>query len=183
MERTDSLHDDLLILQCQQGDTASFERLVARWQVPLLNYAYRLTGSWAAAQDTVQETWVVVIRSVVALKDVTRFRPWLFGIASHKCQDLWRRQAASERVAQTLERQSDAHKAEPPSSTHRADIDAAFGRLPPESRTVLALLYLEELSVREIADALAVPEGTVKSRLFSARQQLRQIMEKDYGTP
>jgi RNA polymerase sigma-70 factor, ECF subfamily len=161
----------------------SFERLVQRWQMPVLNYAYRLTGSWPAAQDVVQETWLVVIRDVVLLKDVSRFRPWLFRIASHKCQDYWRRHAVTERVTETLQSEAATGRTDGAPEAHRADIDAAFRRLPSESRTVLALMYLEDLSVGEIADVLGVPEGTVKSRLFHARQQLRQIMEKDYGTP
>src|SRR5574342_476955 len=103
MEGTNPLHDDLLVLQCQQGDVAGFDQLVRRWQQPLLNYVCRLTGNPTAAQDIVQETWLVVIRGLVALKDVTRFRAWLFRIASHKCQDYWRRNASSERFADTLQ--------------------------------------------------------------------------------
>lgn len=181
MDSADSVQDDLLLLQCQQGDAASFERLVLRWQQPLLSYAYRLTDDWAAAQDAVQETWMVVIRGLVTLKDVARFRAWLFGIASHKCQDHWRRRQASVRFAEALQERADATTAPAPKA-ERSDLDAAFRRLAPESRSVLALMYFQEFSVGEIAQALSLPEGTVKSRLFHARQQLRQIMEKDYGT-
>jgi len=182
MDSTDSLQDDLLVLQCQQGDVAGFDRLVRRWQQPLLNYACRLTVDRAAAQDAVQETWMVVIRGLVTLKDVTRFRAWLFRIASHKCQDQWRRHQSSQRFAEELQKQSEATGAPP--GAGKTDIDAAFRRLPPESRTVLALMYLEDFSVGEIADVLSLPEGTVKSRLFHARQQLRKLMEKEnkYGT-
>jgi RNA polymerase sigma-70 factor, ECF subfamily len=179
MEGTDPLHDDLLVLQCQQGDVAGVDGLVRRWQQPLLNYAYRLTGNWAAAQDVVQETWLVVIRGLVTLKDVNRFRAWLFRVASHKCQDSWRRNATQERFVEAVKQQAETAAAPP--NAERTDIDAAFRRLPPESRTVLALMYLEDFSVGEIAEVLSLPEGTVKSRLFHARQQLRQLMEKDYG--
>ena len=182
MNSGDFLQDDLLVLQCQQGDAASFDRLVRRWQPPLLNYTYRLTGDWAAAQDAVQETWIVVIRGLVALKDVARFRPWLFRIASHKCQDHWRRNQSSQRLAETLQQESEGMVTAALPNADGADIDAAFRRLPPESRTVLALMYLEDFSVGEMADVLSLPEGTVKSRLFHARQQLRKLMEKDYGT-
>lgn len=182
MSDTDSTPDELLVLQCQQGDMASFERLVQRWQQPLLGFAYQLTGDWAAAQDAVQETWIVVIRGLAALKDVARFRTWLFRVASHKCQDHWRRSASSRRFAERLQRQSGAAPAAPPPSAERADVEAAFRRLAPESRTVLALMYLQGFSVREMAEVLSLPEGTVKSRLFNARQQLQQLMEKDYGT-
>lgn len=182
MDGTDSLQDDLLVLRCQQGDVAGFDTLVRRWQQPLLNYAYRLTGDWAAAQDAVQETWMVVISGLVTLKDVTRFRTWLFRIASHKCQDYWRRNRSSQRFAEALQKQSDAAVTATPPNAERTDIDAAFRRLAPESRNVLALMYLEDFSVGEIADVLSLPEGTVKSRLFHARQQLRKLMEKDYGT-
>ena len=161
---------------------ASFDRLVRRWQQPLLNFAYRLTGDWTAAQDIAQETWMVVIRGLITLKDVARFRAWLFAIASHKCQDHWRRAQSGERFAEKVQMQSDASAGAAPPNAQRADIDAAFRRLPPESRTVLALMYLEDFSVGEIAGVLSLPEGTVKSRLFHARQQLRQLMEKDYAT-
>jgi len=181
MNGGDSLQDDLLLLQCQQGDAASFDRLVQRWQQPLLNYAYRLTGNWAVAQDAVQETWMVVIRGLVTLKDVARFRGWLFRIASHKCQDHWRRNQSSQRFAEELRQQADvAFPAARPNGAGTG-VDVAFRRLSPESRAVLALMYLEDFSVGEIADVLSLPEGTVKSRLFHARQQLRQLMEKDYG--
>ena len=180
MDHPDSIQDELLLLQCQQGDMVSFDRLVQRWQQPLLIYAYRLTGEWAVAQDVVQETWLVVIRSLITLKDVARFRAWLFRIASHKCQDHWRRRRTSQQFAQELEKQP-AAVAGPPNA-ERSDIGDAFRRLPPESRTVLALMYLEDFSIGEIADVLLLPEGTVKSRLFHARKQLRQLMEKDYGT-
>jgi RNA polymerase sigma-70 factor (ECF subfamily) len=180
MGRPHSLQDELLLLQCQQGDVVSFDRLVRRWQQPLMNYAYRLTGDWAVAQDIVQETWLVVIRGLITLKDVARFRAWLFRIASHKCQDHWRRRRTGQQVAEELQKQSDAAAVSP--NVERSDIDAAFRRLPLESRTVLALMYLEDFSIGEIADMLSLPEGTVKSRLFHARQQLRQLLEKDYGT-
>jgi RNA polymerase sigma factor (sigma-70 family) len=182
MERTDQLRDDLLVLQCQQGDQAAFERLVHRWQEPLLNYAFRLTGDWPAAQDAVQETWLVVIRGLLSLREVVRFRAWLFRIASHKCQDFWRRCQASRRVAEELQQRSDPPGATLPPRLDAADLEAAFGRLAPESRTVLALMYLQDFSVGEMAEILSLPEGTVKSRLFHARQELRQLMEIDYGT-
>ncbi len=182
MDSADSVQDDLLVLQCQQGDVAGFDRLVRRWQQPLLNYAYRLTGDRAAAQDAVQETWMVVIRGLVTLRDVTRFRPWLFRVASHKCQDHWRRCQSRAQFSETLQLRSEALVAPGPPNAVRVDVDAAFGRLPPESRMVLALMYLEDFSVGEIAEVLSLPEGTVKSRLFHARAQLRQLMEKDYGT-
>jgi len=179
MDRSDSIQDDLLVLQCQQGDAAGFDRLVRRWQQPLLNYAYRLTSDWGIAQDVVQETWLAVIRGLVTLKDVARFRVWLFRIASHKCQDHWRRKQTRQQFVDELQQRPGTAAAPP--SAEKADIDIAFRRLSLESRTVLALMYLEDFSVGEIAGLLSLPEGTVKSRLFHARQQLRQLLEKDYG--
>jgi RNA polymerase sigma-70 factor (ECF subfamily) len=186
MDRFDSVQDDLLLLQCQQGDVAGFDRLVRRWQQPLLRYPYRLTGDWAAAQDVVQETWLAVIGGLVTLKDVTHFRAWLFRIASHKCGDYWRRTQTRRQYAADCHQQAGTEAganatAGAPPWGDKADIEAAFGRLSPESRTVLALMYLEDFSIGEIAGLLSLPEGTVKSRLFHARQQLRQILEKDYG--
>lgn len=181
MENSDSLRDDLLLLRCQADDDGAFEELVSRWQQPLLNYAYRLTGHWAAAQDAVQETWLVVIRGLVTLRDVARFRPWLFQIASHKCADHCRRNHRANRYTEML-RQETPESETPPPHGRRTDINAAFALLSPESRTVLALHYLQDFSLDEMAGILSLPAGTVKSRLFHARKQLKQIMEKDYGT-
>lgn len=183
MDGTDSLRDDLLVLQCQQGDAAAFDQLVERWQQPLMNYAYRLTDDRAAAQDVVQETWMAVIRGLVALRDMTLFRAWLFRIASHKCQDHWRRNRSRERFVTEVQNQPEScSSASGSPGAVRTDITAAFRRIPPESRVVLDLMYMEDFSVGEIADMLSLPEGTVKSRLFHARKQLRQLMENDYGT-
>jgi RNA polymerase sigma factor (sigma-70 family) len=180
MDDTGSLQDELLVLRSQQGDQGSFEQLVQRWQPALVNYAYHVTGDRTVTEDIVQETWLAVICGLVTLKDVSCFRAWLFRLASHKCQDYWRRNYSSRRLAEDSRTGPDAYAAPP--GTARMDMEAAFRRLPSESRTVLALMYLEDFSVGEIAGMLSLPEGTVKSHLFHARQQLRQLMEKDYGT-
>lgn len=182
MDAAESIRDDLLALRCQAGDARAFDLLVSRWQEPLLHYAYRLTGNRVAAQDVAQETWIVVIRGLVALRDVARFKPWLFRIASHKCADYWRRNKRADEFARDLSQElGDAETASPARSGWAEDLASAFKHLPPDSRTVLALKYLEDFSVGEIAEILSLPEGTVKSRLHHARQQLRNRMEEDDG--
>lgn len=180
MPTPESIRDDLLVLRCQTGEAHAFEMLVERWQLHLLNFAFRLTGNWAAAQDVVQDSWLVVIRGLVGLRDVGRFKPWLFQIASHKCADYWRRKRRATLLAEEFGKAMPVGQ-EPVATGQREDLATAFARLSPDHRTVLALRYLEEFPVEEIAEILALPEGTVKSRLFHARQQLKQWMEKDNG--
>jgi RNA polymerase sigma factor (sigma-70 family) len=175
MNDSDRARDDWLVLRCQQGDPEGFDMLVRRWQKPLLNYAFRLTGSTDTAQDAVQETWLVVIKGLVGLKDLTRFRSWVYRVLHHKCQDHWRRHHRDAALAAVVGTET-AELAATPRPGEKADLQSALAGLDQDSRAVLVLKYVEDFNVAEMAEVLNVPPGTVKSRLHSARQKLREAM-------
>jgi RNA polymerase sigma factor (sigma-70 family) len=171
-----AMEDELLVLRCQLGDRAAFDALIARWATPIAAYARRVSQDGDAAAELTQDIWLRVFRGIGRLRDADRFRAWLFGIAHRAFADSLRRRYAALSVA-------DADVSEPsgaPEPDH-LDLDLlerGLAQLPPIEREILTLFYLQELSIAEVADALAIAPGTVKSRLHRARRLLRHELER-----
>jgi RNA polymerase sigma factor (sigma-70 family) len=172
--------DEYLVVRSQLGDADAFAELVRRWNARLRRHAAFLTRDGEAAKDVVQESWLAIVRGLGSLHDPGRFRAWAHRIVANKARDWVRREDVRRRAARAMElRPALAQPARPARSSDPAapggPIDvlrAGLAALEPEKRHVLTLFYLEEMSVAEIAEALDVPAGTVKSRLFHARQAL-----------
>jgi RNA polymerase sigma factor (sigma-70 family) len=172
-----STHDELLAIRCQLGEPAAFDDLIARWHGPLWAFARRLTGDDDAARETLQDVWLRVIRGIPRLRDGSKLRAWLFGIARRTLMDRLRDQYARSRAVDVAV-DIDEIPTEP-TVDEIDDLDAlerALEQLPLLEREAVTLFYLQELSLNEIAEALNVPVGTVKSRLFPGRRLLRQRM-------
>lgn len=181
MSRTDQdIQDELLVLQCQDGDREALETLVGRWQPRLARLAWRLTAEREAAREIVQDSWLAIVRGLRRLDDPARFRTWAYRIVTNKCADWTRRRVVQRGVTKDL--RDAAASANRSSATNSADevdrIRGALAKLPDEQRAILSLHYLDEMGVREIARVLGVPEGTVKSRLYHARNGLKQALER-----
>lgn len=173
----DARADELLTIRCQLGERAAFDALIARFQLPLWRYARNLTGSDAAADDASQEVWLRVLRAIARLRDGARLRSWLFGIAHRVLMDRLREQYAQPPVTDI---DIDEQAAEAADDSIESDLAAMLGeleRMPLTEREVLTLFYLRELSLDEVAQVLAIPVGTVKSRLFRARKLLRHQLD------
>lgn len=171
--------DEYLVLLAQAGNREAFGRLAARWSPRLIAFAARSTGAPEAAKDAVQETWESALRGLSRLEDPARFPAWIFAIAARKCTDALRARYRGKRLmAATAENQVLAAPAQSDADA-KLDLAAALGRLPTEQRIAVALLYVEDMSVAEIAAITGVPPGTVKSRLSAARHALRAYMDGD----
>ena len=169
--------DELLVVRCQLGEPDAFDTLIRRWNGPLWTYIQRMTGGDDAAQDVLQDVWLSGIRGNPRLRDGSRLRGWLFGIARRALMDRLRRIYATPPPTDI---DAEAIEAEPEPLDREAEIAAleeTLHTMPLGEREVLTLFYLRDLSLAEIADALNVPVGTVKSRLFRARKMLRTLME------
>lgn len=171
----DPLADEWLVVRCQLGERPAFEELIARWQQPLWRYARQLAGDDAAADDAIQDVWLRVLRGIARLRDGAKLRAWLFGIAHRVLMDRLRQQYRLPLVSD-----NDVDLAEQPSDDSALALEAelaalqdGLARLPTLECEVLTLFYLQELSLDEVSQVLAVPVGTVKSRLHRARRLLR----------
>jgi RNA polymerase sigma factor (sigma-70 family) len=161
--------DELLVMDAQDGDASALDALVQRWQKRLWAHAHRLTGDAEAAWDATQEAWLGIVKGLGKLHDPARFRPWAYRIVTNKALDL----LASRRPAQSL-----PDTLATPSSA-AAEVGELLARLDPDKRVVLVLFYMEDLSIAEIASILKIPPGTVKSRLFNARDACRSLWQRN----
>ena len=176
----DPVLDELLVLRAQEGSRRAFELLVERWQGRLWRHARRLSGSDDTAWDVVQDCWMAVTRSLPRLGDPGAFRPWVYTILTRAATNRLRRSKPEEPVPGDA---LDLHPAPADSGASEREeavriLRAAVARLPRESQALLELYYVEDLSVRELARVLDIPEGTVKSRLHQAREKLRDILRR-----
>lgn len=171
-----------LLTRLRAGDPRAFEELVTTYQHRVFGVALRMLGSRAEAEEIAQEAFLRAHRAVVSFRGDARLGTWLYGIASRLC--LNRLSSPDRRMAR-----GDAALADVPATTpdaaaevERAELDAALRtaieELPNEQRLVLVLRDVEGLSYEEIADALALVPGTVRSRLHRARMQLKEKLER-----
>ncbi|WP_447726917.1 RNA polymerase sigma factor [Sphingomonas koreensis] len=168
--------DELLVIRCQLGDRAAFDGLIARWAAPVAAYARRVTQDGDAASELTQDIWLRTFRGIGRLRDPQRFRSWLFGIAHRAFADSLRRRYAAFPIADADA--ADLIEAPEPDLADLDLVERGLARLPLVEREILTLFYLQELSIAEVADALRIAPGTVKSRLHRARLLLRHEFEK-----
>jgi RNA polymerase sigma-70 factor (ECF subfamily) len=176
----DQIQDAILLLRAQQGDEQAFGDLVLRWQSRLLRYAHHLTGDHDAAVDVVQETWITVLRKIRSLSDVDAFPAWIYRILTRRAADWIRKRNRRRKHLDRYQPQNTAGPSISPLLGQRIQsLREALGRLSPEHRMAILLYYDQGFHIAEVAHIIGIPLGTVKSRLYAARTQIRNLMEND----
>lgn len=168
------LETELLVIECRRGDRTAFERIVQMWERPLFYYLRRLADSEADTWDLLQETWLKAFRSIQSLRDPRTLPAFLYTTARHVAISRLRRRGGEDVQTGTEE----------PSSTDwpfvafddAEEVHHALDQLPFLQREALALYFLQDLSIDEMAGVLSVPVGTVKSRLHYGKQAIRKIL-------
>jgi RNA polymerase sigma-70 factor, ECF subfamily len=175
--------DEQLLVAYREGDRPAFESLIGRYRHELLNFLTRFLGNRAAAEDVFQETFLQIHLSAESFDETRTFKPWLFTIAANKARDLHRRQ--KRRQAASLSAPVGNHDEgasfvdllagndeTPDTPVARAEeaarVKQVVEELPSHYREILLLSYFHRMSYQQISETLAVPLGTVKSRLHSA---------------
>ncbi len=169
----EQLIDEILVMDAQSGSVKALEALVDRWQKQLWHYAYDLTGRPDAAWDVTQDGWLGIVRGIRRLHDPARFKAWAYRIVTNKAHDWIRRERRKAGPPASLDAAVEAPRIE--TSTDLRDL---LRRLSHNSRTVLMLPYLVGFSVAEMASILRIAPGTVKSRLHTARRDLRRLWQE-----
>jgi len=176
----DQIHDEWLIVSSQAGHAGALSELVRRWHERLLDHARLLLRNDADAADALQEALVAIARFIRRLDDPALFGPWARRILAHKCADLIRRKRRSRRLNEAVgtkqPQQSEAPRSEPDET---ARVRMAIDLLPIDSRALIVMRYGREMSTEHMAAALGIREGTVKSRLNHARNELKSILERN----
>ena len=175
--------DTDLVERLRAGAPGAFEELVRAYQHRVFGVALRMLGGRADAEDTAQEVFLRVHRAIGEFRGEARLSTWLYGITSNLClnrlasADRKRTHADEDAVMRAPSEAADAAAA-----AERSEIEAALhqaiAELPDDRRIVVVLRDLEGLSYEEIAQALSLEPGTVRSRLHRARLDLKSKMER-----
>lgn len=172
------LLDEFLVTSAKAGDRRAFQQLARRWGTKLVAHAWRLTGNADAARDAAQEAWLEIVGGISQLKDERAFPSWAYRIVSRRCARQIAGLIRRRQLAEAISAEPAAAAEEVPGAAlDHERLRAAIRALPPGQRAAVALFHLEELSVAEVAVALGVPVGTVKTRLMHARKKLRSTLE------
>ena len=184
--------DAVLVLRCQEDDYDAFDEIVARYKDGIYNYIWRMISNREDVEDLAQEVFVRAFAAIKSFRRESNLHTWLYRIATNLCVDKYRRDGVEKRLIIPIERErrddEEATSADVPDGTHdpqrlceraelQAEVQKALSKLPEKLRAAVLLCDLEGMSYEEIAEALGCPVGTVKSRLFNARVQLRDLLK------
>lgn len=167
----DKIFDELLILKCHEGDYRAFALLIKRWNKKLIYFACKFTHDIETAQDVVQNAWIAIHKGLYKLQDPSKFSTWAFRITYNKSMDALR--SAKNKSEVTLNEKMDVEDSIEEDDSWNT-ISDLLKKLPEQYKLILTLFYLEQQSVKQIASVLKLPEGTVKSRIFYARELLKR---------
>jgi len=181
-----TIGDGELVVGALAGHENSFEELVRRYQRPIAAYVYRMTGDYDAALDLTQEVFIKVHNSLARYKSEFKFSTWIYKIAHNAAIDHLRRSAAreqalainvdGERRQVAIESRRPTPEQESEQAERRTEIEAVVRTLPTAYRELIVLRHSQDLSYDEIAEVTGLPLGTVKNRLFRAREAMRDLL-------
>jgi RNA polymerase sigma-70 factor, ECF subfamily len=161
-----------LIQRTLDGDRNAFGALVDRYQKPVFTLAFRMTGDRDEAEEVAQSAFVKAFEKLSTFDPSFRFFSWLYRIAHNEAVNMLERKERHEELDEHI----GAEELAPVRSDLDDIINSSLGELSVDHRSVIVLKHFEGLSYEEVARTLGIPEKKVKSRLFSARTALRDIM-------
>lgn len=159
-----------------QGETPCFATLVERYQSVLFNLALRTVGDFDDAQDVTQSAFVKAYRNLGRFDQERRFFSWIYRITLNEAINTRHKRRPYTELTDDLTETSPDALERITSKERRRELNEAIGDLPELYRRVVELRHRSDLSYREIAEALQIPEKTVKSRLFTARRRLAAVL-------
>ena len=179
-----ALADSELVQSTLAGRDSGFEELVRRYQRPIAAYVYRMVGDYDAALDLTQEVFIKVYASLSRYRPEFKFSTWIYKIAHNAAIDHLRRNSGRERSLTNgsdtdnydLPLESDGLSPEQQSEKEerRLEIECVVRSLPTAYRELVVLRHSQDLTYEEIVEVTGLPLGTVKNRLFRAREMMRQ---------
>jgi RNA polymerase sigma-70 factor, ECF subfamily len=186
LENIREFSDAELIVRAIAGRDDGFEELVRRYQRPITSYVYRMLGNYDASLDVTQEIFIKVYNSMARYSSEYKFSTWLYKISHNAAIDYMRRNAIcpqsleNENNDGSFEIQIESKRLSPEQererSEWRSEIESVVKCLPPGYRELILLRHSQDLSYDEIAEITNLPLGTVKNRLFRAREMMREML-------
>jgi RNA polymerase sigma-70 factor (ECF subfamily) len=186
---TDNDNIDALIRRCLKGDQLAWEAIVRQYRRKVFNVAYKFVGKHDEAEDLTQDIFLKIFKSLDTFDRRANFQTWLISVSRNLCIDHYR---SVRKERETIDRETDTAELSTaaPGQNQFAALEQrdrvellreALASLPKTLRTAVLMRDLQELSYHEIAVALRLPEGTVKSRINRGRSELARQIRKLRG--
>ncbi len=182
-----SINDEELIKQFQEGNLYAYDMIVQRYKDQLLNFAFRFLGSIEEAQDVVQETFLRLYQNKHAYRRIAKFSTWIYTIAGNLAKTELRKRKRRKLVSiSDLSFDEREYEIKDVQANIERDVDGslkeeiiqrAIDELPPRFRQIIILRDIQELSYEEVGAIMKIPLGTVKSRVNRARLKLQAKLE------
>jgi RNA polymerase sigma-70 factor (ECF subfamily) len=170
------------VVRYQRGDRGAFEGILRLWEPSLFYYLRRLAPSEADAWELLQETWLKLFRSLGSLRDPQALPAFLYTTARNTALSRLRKRELQDSDSYTDEAHDEAAGNGISAFDNAEEVHHALDQLPLLQREALTLYFLEDLSLDEMAQALDVPVGTVKSRLHYAKLAMHKILTQGNQT-
>lgn len=188
IERMTDAQSSWLISECIAKNEDAIEIFVRQYEASVFRLALSILGDTAEANEVTQETFIAALRSLRSYREKQSLKAWLYTIALNRSRSHLRKRKVIERLRASLAanfRIETQKQTTPEETILRGEQDSevwrALKQLDERHRLVVILRYFQELPITEIAEILSISEGTVHSRLHSAREKLRSILNHLYG--
>jgi RNA polymerase sigma-70 factor (ECF subfamily) len=167
-----------MVTDCQNGDRTALDKLVRQLQKPIYNAAYRMLGNPEEAADVTQTTFLKVFENIQQFNPNYRLFSWTYRIAMNECIDQLKRSRRTEPLKESPIAKTDSPQEQAATAQLAGEVQATLMELSEDHRAVITLRHFSECSYEDISRILQLPEKTVKSRLFTARQQMKNKLQQ-----
>ena len=189
------MHADSLIVNAQKGNEKALNQLVGLWYKRIYNYVLKYCCDQDLAKEISQKTFIAMFRNVKKLKNVDRFKPWLYRIATNYCHEEERKKKRDKTVSLTVTKnendqseilevgEAEGNYFNPERNYQQLELEevliSALNKLKEDQRSVVIMKEYEGLKFKEIAEALETSENTVKTRLYTGLRCLKEILKRN----
>lgn len=178
------MNEEILVVQLKEGNKEAFDELYEKYKNMAIHTAYLITGDPELSEDITQETFVKVWLHIRELKNESGFKPWMMQILVRTAYLIGKRQKREipdDEMIKRMGDRADISSLDKVIQLEEAEMIAVAVRaLPMKLKTVVILYYYDSFSVKEIAEMLGLMEGTVKSRLYTARKRMQRMVKRQY---
>ena len=169
-----------IIAQIKKGDQEAFAKLIEEYKLPIYKTARAILKDEDDVCDAIQDTALSIYKNIANLKNEKYFKTWVIKITINKCYDIiTKNRLNNEKIEKVKFYDEEVHNSFDRDIVIKTDLETALSGLEEELRITTVLYYYNDLSVAEISNILEIPKGTVKSRVYRAREKLYEILSKE----
>lgn len=169
-----------IITQIKNGNEEAFAELIEQYKLPIYKTAKSILKDEDDICDAIQDTALSIYKNIKNLKNEKYFKTWVIRITINKCYDIIaKRKLNDEKISKVQSQFVEMHTSFDNNIIVKTDLEKTLDLLEEDLKTITILYYYNDLSISEISDILNIPKGTVKSRVFRAREKLYDVLSKE----